>query len=242
MGFNSTTLLSLPLGLLLPVAIIVFLIISKKKKNVSFDSFFIGFGSFLASIAIVAALFIAFNAVFLSTITFSDDTSGIKTVGAIIVCLIIALYIVCESFKLSAIKKAQTADVPKEYTSLGFSAGVIASQNIIVFVALNIFSHYEMNIGYAIFSGGILLFTGIMYLVLSYASEIMLRDNHKGPAYAISSVYYVFWITVILLIAAQINSSLIVYVISAFYFVVSFVLSAVFIFKIKKIKPEADKK
>ena len=236
MGFDYRTLLCLPFGLLLPIALFVFLSVSKKKKPISFDPILMGIGSFFASIAAVAVVFVFAN-MFLSSLTFSDASSGMTTVGGIIVVMILAVYAVCESFRIHIIIKFIKADEPKKYSSLGFSAGVVIAQNAIVFVALNIFSLFELNIGYALFSGALLLFTGIMYTVLSYANEIMLFDGHKAPAYALSSVYYLFWIAIVTLIAFQTDislSSILIYVAFAFFFVLSFVLSAVFIFKFKK--------
>ena len=236
MGFNYMTLLSLPLGLLLPVAVLVYMFVSRKKKAVAFDSFFIGFGAFLASVAAVAVVFVLANTLFLSGLVFSDDTSGMTVVGAIIAMLIISIYVVCESFKMSAIKKFKTAETPRELSGIGFSAGVVAAQNIVEFVALNIFSHYEMTYGYALFSGAILLFTGIMYTVLSISCEVILSEGYKGPAYALSSVYYLFWLSAVGIVSTGTSekTSILLYIVSAFIFILSFVLSGVFVFKFKK--------
>ncbi len=236
MGFDFKTLLSLPLGLLLPVIIVIYMMSNKKNKKVAFDSIFIGFGAFLASLAAVAVVFILFNTVFLTGLKFSDDTSGLTIVGVIISALLIALFVVCESFKLSTIKKFVSAETPLEFSAMGFSAGVIVAQNIVVFVVNNILGDLEtFNI---IFFGLILLVTGIMYTVLSIACESMVAEGFKTPAYAISAVYYLFWVAVIVFV----QSSTLIYIATAFLFVLSFVLSGVFLFRLKKKSLAGDDK
>ena len=50
-----------------------------------------------------------------------------------------------------------------------------------------------MDTQYALYSGAILCVTGIMYLVLSWACESIVKSSAStAPAYAISSVYYLF--------------------------------------------------
>ena len=139
--------------------------------------------------------------------------------------MIAVLFVFCESFKMMTMKKFSESDTRKEFSSIGFSAGVVIAQSVVIFVALNFFDSYEMEAGYAIFSGLILLVTGVMYTVLSYASEKALILGSKGAAYALSSVYYIFWIGVIVCV----SSTTLMYIVSSLIFVIAFVLSAVFL-------------
>lgn len=225
MGFNYFTLLEFPIAFLLPLAVILFFVLSKNRKIYAYESVFYGIGAFLGSILCVAIAFIFTNSIILSGLSFSDDTSGLAIAGRIFAIMIAVLFVFCESFKMMTMKKFSEGDTPKKFSSLGFSAGVVIAQSGVIFVALNLFDAYEMNAGYAIFSGAILLVTGIMYTVLSFASEKALRLGSKGAAYGLSSIYYVFWIAVIFCV----NSSTLMYIVCSVIYVVALILSAVFL-------------
>ena len=225
MGFNYFTLLEFPIGLALPIAVILFFVFSKNRKTYAYDSIAYGVGAFLGSLLFAAIVFVFTNSVILAGLSFSDDVSGMKIAGTIFSIMIAVLFIFCESFKMMTIKKFKDSDTRTKFSSIGFSAGVVIAQSIVIFVALNFFDSYEMEAGYAIFSGLILLVTGVMYTVLSYAAEKALALGSKGAAYALSSVYYIFWIAVIICV----GSSTLMYVVCSAIYVIAFVLSAVFL-------------
>ena len=225
MGFNYFTLLEFPFGLALPLAVILFFALSKNRKNYAYDSIIYGVGAFLGSLLCVAIVFIFTNSVILAGLSFSDDVSGMTIAGTIFSIMIAVLFVFCESFKMMTIKKFIGSDTRTKFSSIGFSAGVIIAQSGVIFVALNFFDSYDMEAGYAIFSGIILLVTGVMYTVVSYAAEKALCLGSEGAAYAISSVYYIFWIAVIICV----SSSVLMYIVCALIYVVAFVLSAVFL-------------
>ena len=229
MGFNALTLLSLPFGLIMPLAIIIFFCVSKNKKQIAYDSVAYGFGGFLASVVAVFVIFVAFNALFLSSVKFDDATSGLTVAGGVIIALIVILFVVCESFKMMTVNKFLKSEGRTLFSGIGYAAGVVLAQNVLVFVALNIFNNYEMNASYAIFSGAFLFVTSIMYTALSAATEIMLKDGYKYPAYGVCFVYYLFWIAAVL----SVRSTVLIYVATAFFFVLSLVLSGVFIIRSK---------
>lgn len=229
MGFNAVTLLALPFGLIMPLAIIIYFCVSKKRKQIAVDSAAYGLGGFLASVVAAFVVFIVFNALFLSSVKFDDDASGLKIAGTIISILILILFIVCESFKMMTVNKFLKDEKKNILSGIGYSAGVVLAQNLLVFIALNIFSNYEMNESYAIFSGAFVFVTSIMYTALSVAAEIMLRDGYKYPAYGVSFVYYLYWIAAVLCI----RSTVLIYVVTAFFFILSLVLSGVFIIRSK---------
>lgn len=227
MGFNNYTLLVFPLGLLIPAVVIAFFAFSKHKKESAYDAIAYGAVSFLASMVAVFLAFIITNALFLSNLTFSDDTSGLTIAGVVFSFMIAVMFVVCESLKLSVINKFKSSEKRTKFSALAYSAGVIIAQNAVVFVALNIFNNYDMTAGFALFSGAALLVTGIMYTALSLASEVALVLNSKGAAYGVSAVYYLFLISAIICV----RSSVLLYIVTAFFFVISLVLSGVFIKK-----------
>ena len=49
MGFNNITLLVFPLGLLLPLATVAYMVYASTKKKIAFDTVFYGIGAFLES-------------------------------------------------------------------------------------------------------------------------------------------------------------------------------------------------
>ncbi len=230
MGFNYYTLFEFVFGLLLPALVILFFIFSKNKKQVAYDSIAYGLGAFVGSMVAVFIAFILTNTLFLSGVAFSDDTSGLAIAGTVFGFMIAVLFVICESLKILAINKFIKEEVRNKYSSVGFSAGVVIAQSVIMFVALNIFENYEMSIGYAVFTGLFVLGSGIMYTALSYASECALRLGSKGAAYGISSVYYIFLIALIICI----SSAILTYIITAFFFAVSIGLAAVFIVRGRK--------
>lgn len=236
MEFNTQTLFSLPFGLLIPIIVIAFFLLSKRRKNIAYDAVAYGFVSFLGSIVAVFIIFVIANALFLSSVTFEDESSGLGFAGTAISVMIAILYFVCETFKIMTLKKFRKDENRYLYAGIAFSAGVILAQNGIVFVALNIFDGYEMEIQYALFSGAILCVTGIMYSVLSAASEIALKDASDGVIYGINCVYYLFWIFAIIFS----SSTVLMYISVAFFFILSFVIGGVFLFHNKKTKSAGE--
>ena len=229
MGFNYFTLLQLPFGLIIPIAVILFFILSKNRKSYAYDSIFYGIGSFLGSILCVAIAFIFTNSVILAGLSFSDETSGMTIAGTIFSIMLAVLFIFCESFKMMTIKKFTESEKRTKFSSLGFSAGVIVAECAVMFVALNFFDGYEMNAGYAVFTGVIITVTGIMYTILSFAAEKALKLGSKGAAYAVSSIYYIFWIAVIFCV--QSTKPILLYIVGSLIYVIAIVISAVFLKK-----------
>ncbi len=225
MGFNYFTLLEFPFGLIIPIAAILFFVISKNRKSYAYDAIAYGFGAFLGSLMATAIAFVALNTFFLAGLTFSDDVSGMTIAGTIFSVMIAVLFVFCESFKMMTFKKFFKEEKRTELSSVAFSSGVILAQSGVIFVALNFFDNYEMTAGYAIFSGIIITVTGAMYTVLSFAAEKALKLGSRGAAYAISSVYYIFWIAVIFCV----GSPVLMYIVSVLIFVFAFVISAVFL-------------
>lgn len=237
MGFNYSTLLVFPVSLILPIAVFLFFVLSKNRKNLAYESVFYGIGAFLGSILCVAIVFVFTNSVILSGLSFEDDTSGMQIAGTIFSIMIAVLFIFCESFKMMTIKKFTEAETHTKLSSIGFSAGVIIAQSAVIFVALNLFDNYDMTTGYALFSGIILTITGIMYTVLSFAAEKVFALGSKGAAYAVSSIYYIFWISVILLVQFPVP----MLVVSGVIYLVAFIISAVFLKNSKTLSKKADK-
>lgn len=233
MGFNFTTLLELVFGLLIPVIIILCFLFSKRKKEIAFESITYGFLSFLGSIVAVFIGFIIVNSLFLSSLSLNDETSGFVISGSIIIIMLAILFAACESLKVMTIRNFQKKETHYRMAGIGFSAGVIIAQNVCVFIMLNAINNYEIDAAYALYSGGIICITGIMYLVLSASCQVILKDyKNPVPAYALSSVYYLYWTSAIICS----RSTILLYLVSALFFVISFVLSGVFIFKIRKNK------
>ena len=232
MEFNQTTLLEPIFGLLIPLIVIILFMLSKRRSEIAFDSIAYGFVSFLGSIVAVFIAFLIANSLFLSSFTFEDDTSGLTLAGTVIIIMVIILFAVCETCKLMTIKKFQKNENRFRLSGIGFAAGVIIAQTAVVFVALNFFSD-EITVPYALYSGGIVCFTGIMYLVVSGACQVIIKESKNiAPAYALSSIYYLFWIAAIICC----RSTVLIYIVSAFIFILSFVLSGVFLFRIRKNK------
>ncbi len=227
MGFNYTTLLFLPVGLILPAAVILFFVLSKLKKQIAYDTIAYGFGSFFISAIAVFVAFIALNTVFLSGITFSDETSGLAIAGTVFGVMLVLLFFVCESLKLISIKKFIADETKNKFSSLGFSAGIVLAQNALVFVALNVIEQQQVTPGFAIFSGTAILFTGIIYTLNSICAEIALKLGSRATAYALSAVYYLFWLSVIVFV----SSSVLIWVSTALFLAVSVALFIVFMKK-----------
>ncbi len=222
MGFDTSTLLLFPVGLLLPIATIIFFVIYKDKKSIAHDTVIYGIGSFLGSMVAAFIAFLLANTVLSAGFSVDDYTSGFELVSTIFSILIAVIFVVCESLKMVSIKKFLSDDTRNRFSSLGFSAGVIIAQNAVFFVALNLFR--DSNPTWSLFTGVFIFVTGIIYYVLSVASEKCLALGSKGAAYGLSSVYYLMWISIVFAIRSRI---LIVFFV-AFFFVVSLVLSYIF--------------
>lgn len=223
MGFDYTTLLMLPLGLLLPVATVICFMLSKNKKTVAYDSVVYGVGAFLGSMVAVFIAFVILNTALSAGFSVDDYTSGFTLVSIIFSALIAVLFVCCESLKMITLKKFMTAETRNRLSSLGFSAGVIIAQNAVFFVALNIFK--DTNPTWSMFTGAFIMLTGVVYYVLSYAAERSLSLGSKGAAYALSGIYYLMWICII----NAIRSQLLIILSVAFFFVFSLVISYIFI-------------
>ena len=224
MGFDHVTLLVFPLGLLLPLVTLVFMVIMNgKKRKVSFDTFFYGIGSFLGSMVAVFISFIILQSVLSSALSVEDYTDGFTLVSIIFSALIAVLCLFCESLKMVTIKHFSTDDKKSFLPSLGFSAGVITAQSGVFFVALNIFE--DTSAMFALFTGAFIMITGVVYYVLSYAAEVSLLSGSKGAAYGVSAFYYLMWIGAVL----AIRSTTLVAVVVVAFFIISLIFGYVFI-------------
>ena len=228
MGFDYTTLLVFPLGLLLPIITLVAFALLKNKKMVKFDTVFYGIGAFLGSIVVAFIIFIIMQTVLVSGFSADNYASGYTLVSIIFSVLIAVIFVCCESFKMVTIKKYADKEEKAFAPSLGFSAGVVIAQSGVFFVALNIFK--DATPLFALFTGAFILLSGVMYYVLSYAAEISFTLGSKYAAYAVSAVYYVMWIFMMLFI----NSPTLIVVIAALFFVISLVLGYAFVKRTKK--------
>lgn len=237
MGFNTTVLFAHIFGLIIPIALLFFFAFSKHRKEIAFDSVFYGIAGFGLGIVAAVMLFLIANMMVLSGITFEsdDNESGLALAAGVLSVLIIIVYLVCETFKLYVIKKSRDSEERFRYSGLGYSAGVIIAQNAGVFVALNIIGGEELEAGLAAFTGIIVTVAGVMYTVISHACDIIYQIGSKAPAYALSFVYYFFWIAIILCS----NSTVLIYTVSALIFVLAFVLSGVFVVNKEKLKRKA---
>ncbi len=233
MGFNYTTLLEFIFGLIPPAAIILYLILSKRRDQIAFSAIGYGFLSFMGSVIAVFIVFVAANALFLSSITFEDDSSGLTLAGAIICGMVAVIYGVCETLKIMTIKKFKAEEKRTRMSGAAFAAGVILAQNAVIFIALNMFDKYSMDARYALFSGGIVCVTGIMYTVLSAACQVMVGMTANNlPAFMLSAVYYLFWIAAVICS----RSTVLIYTATVLFLLLTFVLSGVFLFKTGKSK------
>lgn len=226
MGFNSITLLSFVFGLLVPLGVLVFFFLSPRKKEITFDSIAYGFVSFLGSIIAAFIIFTFASMLFMNNITFDseDASSGLGFAGTVISVMVAILFVLNESLRMFTLNKFRNSE-RHLYSGIGFAAGTIIAQSCAVFVAINIFDGYEMDAPYALFSGGIICVTGIMYLLLSYSSEIAFEISGKGAAYGLMSVYYIFWIAIVIFS----SSTIMLYVAGGVVFLVAVALSAVFV-------------
>ena len=231
MGFDKATLFEFVFGLLIPAAVVLYFIFSKKRKSIAYDAITYGFGAFLGSIVAVFILMTILTAAFGASLTFDDEDSGMVIMGALFCAVIVLLFFVCETLKIMTIRKFLAQEEKTKLSGVGFSAGVILAQNVVMFVALNVMSKDEMSVSFALYSGGIICVTGIMYLVLSLAGETILAGGGSmGPVYALASVYYLFWVSAIVFA----RSTVLIYISSALFFILAFVLSGVFLFRSKK--------
>lgn len=232
MGFDSTILYAHVFGLIVPVLILAFFATSKKRKQIAFDSIFYGIAAFIGGIVSAVVLFVVANMLVLSGISFDGDNgeNGLALAAVVISVLVITIYAVCETIKLYVIKKSHDSEDRPLFSGLGFSAGVIIAQNIAAFVALNIINSDELESGIPIFVGAFICFSGVMYTVLSHACDKINEYGNKAPAYALSFIYYLFWIAAVVCS----NSTILLYVVLITIFVIAFVLSGVFVFRQSK--------
>jgi len=223
MGFDTSTLLLFPLGLLLPIATVVFFIFCKDKKSVAHDTVFYGIGSFLGSMIAAFIAFLLVNTILSANFSVDDYESGFTLVSTVFAILIAVIFVICESLKMVTVKKFISDEKRNRFSSLGFSAGVIIAQNAIFFVALNVFRDTDPT--WSLFTGAFIFVTGIIYYELSFASEKSLALGSKGAAYGLSAVYYLMWISIVF----AISSSILIVFFIAFFFVISLILSYIFI-------------
>ena len=232
-GFNQSTLLVFVFGLVLPACVLAFFFISKQRKKIAFESIGYGFGGFLISIAAVLIAALIMNGLFMAGLTFEDETSGLTVAGAIISFMVAILGVVCEFLKILTIRKFQKSEKRTLYSGIGYSAGVVIAQSLIVFIAMNIMQGYDVDSSWSLVSGGIVLVTGIMYLIMSASCDIILAETPKsGPAFIISMLYYAFWIAEIF----ASRSTALLYTVAVLFFVLSAVLCGVFIVRTRRSK------
>ena len=224
MGFDVATLWCLPLGLLIPVAIIIYMIIMRKKKPSAYDTIGYGFVSFFASIVSVFIILILLNSLFFKYVKFENQEDGMLVVGIIGTIIIAIIYFICESIKYFTFRTVMEKEKNYENAGLGFAAGVIIAQSAAAFIISNI-AKFDAYI--SLFTGAMVLGTGIIYVMLSIVGYRLVLEGYKGPYFFISTIYYLYYILVMILYRWTIG----LYLISALTLIVTIILYIVLLGK-----------
>lgn len=224
MGFDKATLWSLPLGLLIPVAIIIYMIITRKKKPSAYNTVGYGFVSFFAAIISVFVILAILNGLFFNSMTFENQDDGMILVGIIGAVIIVIMYFICETMKYITFCNVLEKENNKENAGLGFAAGVIIAQTAVIFIISNV-AYFDMYL--SLFSGAMVLGTGVIYVLLSLIGYKLVSGNYKGPYFFLSSIYYIYYMLVMIFYRWTIG----LYIISALALAVTIILSVVLLGK-----------
>lgn len=190
---------SILMGAVIPCGVLLALALNKKQRSVtSFKSIGHGFASFFAGLVLVGILFLIVGQIFLPSISASaaSDANGYIFAGG---CVILFLFYVCtEIMKYFSFRGAMKSEKSGN-AGLTFGCGFILAQNLLIVGLLYI---NKMDLSQMIGFGVLMIISGIIYLVNSTISYLLVREGSL-LAGAVMAISY-FMIFAVMLIFANI--------------------------------------
>ena len=162
---------SILMGALIPCAVLLIMLLGKKRAMISFKPVAYGFASFFAGLIFVAVLLLIVAQFFFPSISTSAaaDANGYILAGGIVV--LVLFYLATEALKYFSFRSALASEKP-EGAGLTFGCGFILAQNLLI---VGLLYGGEMDMLQMIGFGILMLISGVIYLLISAGVTYLIR-------------------------------------------------------------------
>ncbi|MBQ7935884.1 MAG: YhfC family intramembrane metalloprotease [Clostridia bacterium] len=185
---------SIILGAIIPCGVLLYLFVSKKRKETAFRAVGYGFLTFFLTLVIIAVLLLVCAQLFLPTIAISDqsDANVYIYVGGSLALLF--FYLIAEGAKHLSFKNFVKQE-RNLYAGLTYGCGFILAHNLLI---LGLIYAGEVDFSQAIVFGVLMIISGLIYLLISTIGYHLATQKQQlvGPALAIS--YYLLFAIMLL--------------------------------------------
>ncbi len=213
-----TTLPAIILGAVIPAGLLLALAFGKDKSKTAFKGAFYGFGSFFGALGILVVVFLIIINVFAVSISVSAE-SNVNTYIYIGGCVVLAVfYLATEVLKLLSFKSIIKSETI-EHAGITFGCGFILAQNLLI-IGLRFIADLERK--ETIFFGVLMLISGVIYVLISTVSYLMVREGQLITGSALSLVYFLIY-AVMLIFANVLATYITIAVVLIFVLVVAYV-------------------
>lgn len=192
----GVALVSIVMGIAVPVAALLFLFFSKQRSRTSFISVMYGVGTFLFTIVAIVIAILVFGQIFPINLVVDDNSDPLKYVyigGAVVLGL---FYLFSEGLKLASFQSVKKSD-RTENAGITFGCGFVLAQNLLIFGLLYYNDKIDLAQGFVF--GGLMMVSGLIYLILSIIGYRFFVDGQKLAGSAISFIYYLMFMLVLLI-------------------------------------------
>ena len=211
---------SILMGAVIPCGVLLALFLSKKQRSkTSFKSVGHGFATFFAGLVLVGVLLLIVGQFFLPSISASaaSDANAYIIVGGCIV--LVLFYLSTELMKYFSYRAATKSDKDAN-AGLTFGSGFILAQNLLIVGLLYI---NKMDMLQMIGFGILMIICGVIYLVNSTISYLLVREGSLFAGGAMAASYFVI-LAVMLIFANMLITYSVVAAVLIFNLVLGYVL------------------
>ncbi len=180
---------SILMGAAIPCGVLLALLLSKQRKKTSFKPVGYGFATFFASLVLVGILLLVVGQFFLPSISASaaSDANSYILIGGVIV--LILFYLSSEALKhfsfRSIVKNEKDANA-----GLTFGSGFILAQNLLIVGLIYI---NQMDMMQMVGFGVLMIISGVIYLLNSGISYMLMREGSWLAGAAITLSYFLIF-------------------------------------------------
>ncbi len=186
-------LLPFIVGALVPIGLLIYCFFAKNRQNISFKSFFYGFGSFFAALGFIFIVFLLITNVMSVSISVSDESS-VNTylyIGGAVILLV--YYLVTEVLRVISYRMVLKSEA-NDYAGALFGSGFVFAQNFLVLILCQM---AELKGVAALLFGVLMLISSLIYIMISVLAYHMVRDGQMISGSVLAVIYYVMYVVML---------------------------------------------
>lgn len=177
---------SILMGAVIPCLVLIALLCSKKRKQISFMPVLYGFGTLFVTLAVVAVLVLVLSQFFFTSIAVSSESDAnvyIYVGGGIVLLL---FYLCSETLRTVSYQTVLRSE-KKEYAGLTFGCGFILAQNLLI---LGLIYAGDVDMNQSLAFGLLMLISGVIYLLISAIGYQLNLEDQRYAGAAVGISYY----------------------------------------------------